>query len=164
MTSPGDRLEALLAAVGPVRATVFGDFCLDAYWRMDPGQVEVSLETGLPVRRVRAQRYALGGAGNVGANLRALGVRRVRAVGLVGDDLFGRHLLELLAAAGVDCAGVARPRAGWQTPVYAKPLVRGAEGPRMDFGGFNRLAPDARAAPYPSQKSCQPGFRGTREV
>ena len=42
---------------------VIGDFCLDAYWFIDPEGSENSLETGLSTRAVRKQRYAPGGAG-----------------------------------------------------------------------------------------------------
>ena len=59
------------------KIAVFGDFCLDAYWDIDEESSELSLETGLPVRRVKTQRYSLGGAGCVpdsdGGWLRARG-------------------------------------------------------------------------------------------
>ena len=78
-----DWLRETLDAIPSARVTVFGDFCLDAYWLIDPDASELSVETGLPVRRVRQQRYSLGAAGNIVANLVALGVGHVRAVGLV---------------------------------------------------------------------------------
>ena len=88
MTAPSSQnwLDLCLARIRKVRAAVFGDFCLDAYWLLEPGERELSVETGLPVRRVQRQRYSLGGAGNVVANLAALGVAEVHAVGLVGRD------------------------------------------------------------------------------
>ena len=145
-TDADDWLEAALAAAARARVAVFGDFCLDAYWTIDPDERERSLETDLPVRRVRTQRYAPGGAGNIASNLAALGVREVRAVGLVGADAFGRLLRDRLAEAGVDAAGLLDLQPDWQTMVYAKPVVAGVEGRRIDFGAFNVLAPAAADA------------------
>ena len=142
--SPSDGgenwLEAALGAIPRARVTVFGDLCLDAYWLIDADESELSVETHLPVRRVRRQRYGLGGAGNVVANLVDLGVGQVRAVGLVGDDLFGRQMLEMLGALRVDTRGMLTGHEGWQTQVYAKPCVGEAEQSRIDFGPFNALA------------------------
>ncbi len=133
------NLPALLGAVTEVRLAVFGDFCLDAYWRVDAEPPPTSLETGLPVRCVRSQRYTLGGAGNVAANLIDLGVRRVSVVGVVGQDLFGETLRRLLVERGADVAGLLEAGDDWQTPVYIKPYVDGAETHRLDFGMFNVL-------------------------
>jgi rfaE bifunctional protein kinase chain/domain len=133
-------LSDALAPLPDLSAAVFGDFCLDAYWQLDAGRVELSIETGLPVQRVRQQRYSLGGAGNVVANLIDLGVGQVRAIGIVGTDPFGAELMRLLRARGaVVDAGMISDEA-WQTLVYAKPITAEAEGRRMDFGGFNVLA------------------------
>ena len=133
-------LEAALASLGRARVTVFGDFCLDAYWQLEPDDSERSVETGLAVRRVRRQSYSLGGAGNIVANLAALGVRRIRPVGVVGDDLFGRQMLRLLADCGAAGEGMLVD-ADWQTLVYCKPRIRGQEQERIDFGGFSELSP-----------------------
>ena len=51
-TSAPDWMEAALARIGKVKVAVFGDFCLDAYWIIEPGESEISVETGLPVRMV----------------------------------------------------------------------------------------------------------------
>src|ERR1700742_2974078 len=97
-----EALEKLAAA----RVAVFGDFCLDAYWLLDSAAPETSVETGLPIRRVRTQRYSPGGAGNVVANLLAIGVKQVHAIGAVGDDLFGKELLRILSAPGAVTSGI----------------------------------------------------------
>ncbi len=133
-------LEQCLASVSRARVTVFGDFCLDAYWRIDEDEGEPSVETGLPVRKVRGQTYSLGGAGNVVANLADLGVAEVRAIGLIGGDLFGRQMLELLAGRGVNTDGLLRSQGNWQTLVYAKPYVGDDEQSRIDFGAFNAVS------------------------
>src|SRR5207253_5548629 len=76
------ELARLLADLANVRISVVGDFCLDAYWHLDEHSAEHSIETNLPILRVEEQRYTLGGAGNVVANLIDLGVREVKAIGV----------------------------------------------------------------------------------
>ncbi len=120
-----------------IKIAVLGDLCLDSYWQL-ADQEELSIETGLPVRRVAAQHYSLGGAGNVMANLHALGIGRISAFGIVGDDLFGQELKKILAGLGADVGGVLTQRQNWQTYVYAKPILKNKELNRIDFGGFNR--------------------------
>ena len=134
-----DWLEECLRGLKNVRVAVFGDFCLDAYWLIDTQRQEISIETGRPVRHVAEQRYSLGGAGNVVANLVALGVGRVHAVGLVGQDLFGSQMLSIFESLGVDSAGVRADQLQWQTMVYAKPYLGEQELDRLDFGGSNRI-------------------------
>ena len=133
------ELERLLHDIANARIAVVGDFCLDAYWFIDPAGEELSVETGLPTRAVREQRYSLGGAGNVVMNLRAMGVKQVSAFGVIGDDPYGAHLLRLLTEHAVDVDGVARQRGGWSTHVYTKPYLGDAEQNRIDFGNFNAL-------------------------
>jgi rfaE bifunctional protein kinase chain/domain len=139
-------LEAALRRVPSARVTVFGDFCLDAYWLIDPDEGELSVETGLPVRRVRVQRYSLGGASNVVANLVDFGVGEVRAVGLVGRDVFGGLLRQMLVELGVDAAGLLDCQEDWQTMVFGKPHIGDREQNRMDFGGFTQVRPETMDA------------------
>lgn len=139
MESPtSTRVASLLKKIARARVAVCGDFCLDAYWQLDNGAMEQSVETGLPVNRVREQRYSAGGAGNVAVNLTALGVAQVTAVGMAGSDPFGERLVALLAQAGVDTSGLHRGQSDWQTCVYAKPYRGDQEQSRMDFGAFNK--------------------------
>jgi len=135
-------LDACLKSCSNARITVFGDFCLDVYWLIDTDECELSVETGLPVRRVREQHYSLGGASNVAANLAALNVGQVRAVGLIGNDIFGTKLLSLLSALNVDCTGMLQSQGDWQTMVFSKPCIGDAEQNRIDFGGFNVPGPE----------------------
>lgn len=138
-TAASPWLDDLLRALPETRVAVFGDLCLDAYWDLQEGSTEVSLETGRIVRRVERTRYSPGGASNVAANLAALGVSHVRVVGLVGEDVFGDELLGQLAARGLDTTGVIRAPAPWHTWVYAKPYLGDEEQDRLDFG--SRLPP-----------------------
>jgi len=132
----------LVDAFAQARVAIFGDLCIDAYWLLDARE-ERSLETGLPVRHVGSQRYGLGAAGNVAANAAALGPARVELIGLVGADVFGDLLVNTADELGISTSGVVRA-VGWQTMVYAKPIVGaqvngGVEDQRFDFGAGNRL-------------------------
>lgn len=142
MTKPlGASLETRLPAFRSLRVTLFGDFCVDAYWDIEPGTNQNSIETGLPVREVGRQRYSLGAAGNVATALRALGVGTVRAVGVCGADPFGRRLLEEMATVGIDSSGMVVLPSPWETLVYAKPYVDTVEESRLDFGSMGMLPP-----------------------
>lgn len=137
---PANRLHDLLAGMNSARIGVLGDFCVDSYYHVDVTASEPSLETGISTRPVRAQRHTLGGAGNVLANLHALGVRQLSAFAVIGPDMQGRELQRLLDEHGVNRAGVVAQPDGWQTNSYLKPIVEGKECHRYDFGIFNRLA------------------------
>ena len=138
-----ERLEELLQQIRSARIGVIGDFCVDAYWTIDPSLSEISVETGLPTRAVRLQRYSAGGAGNVANNLLSMGVTHVRAFGIAGSDLFGREMLRILGAAGVDTRGILVQEHGWDTPVYVKPVQGDEELNRIDLGRANTLHGDA---------------------
>ena len=139
---PLPELEAWLARFAGIHVGVIGDFALDAYWTIEPAAALPSVETGLPTQPIAEQRYAAGAAGNVVANLVALGCARVAAFGVVGRDPWGAELLRILQELGADVGGMARQERDWATVVYAKPHVGGREQSRIDFGDFNRLRAD----------------------
>ena len=140
-----DEVDDLLRAIRPLRVAVIGDFCLDVYLALDPAAAEISVETGLPTRPVAEQRYSLGGAGNVAANLRALGCREVRAYGVIGADPYGAEMARILRGAGIGADGLLTQSAAWDTCAYTKVLETGPAGRResnrIDYGAFNRLRP-----------------------
>ena len=142
-----DDVDDLLTDIRPMRVAVIGDFCLDVYLVLDPAAAEISVETGLPTRPVAEQRYSLGGAGNVAANLAALGCTRVRAFGVIGEDPFGAEMARILRRTGIDTGGVLTQGEGWDTCAYTKVLEEGKAGQResnrIDYGTFNRLRPDS---------------------
>ena len=72
---------------------VFGDIILDIFLY---GEVNrISPEAPIPVVEIKSETRALGGAGNVAANLSALGVK-AHLIGLIGRDLEGEHIKNLL--------------------------------------------------------------------
>jgi rfaE bifunctional protein kinase chain/domain len=132
------RIRQILAKIANVAVAVYGDFCLDAYWLLDPRGSEVSEETGLHARAVAKHYYSLGGASNVVANLAALQPRAIQAIGVIGDDLFGRELCRQLEGLGVDTKCLIVQRESFDTVTFGKPYVEDTEEPRIDFGFFNR--------------------------
>ena len=138
------RLKDILKLYRDARIAVIGDFCLDVYWMLDMSASERSIETNKKTQPVREQRYTLGGAGNVVANLHDLGVGEIHAFGIVGDDPFGQQMLSLLKEKS-NCDNVPISNSdSWQTLTYCKPFIGYEELQRLDFGSFNRL-PDSSA-------------------
>jgi D-beta-D-heptose 7-phosphate kinase/D-beta-D-heptose 1-phosphate adenosyltransferase len=93
------RLAELLAGLPAAQVLVVGDLILDRY--ADGKATRVSPEAPVLVFEAGAERYLLGGACNVAANLRELGASAA-VLGVVGDDEGGRQLRQLLADAGID--------------------------------------------------------------
>lgn len=87
------RLVDLLPSLSAGRTLVVGDLMLDRYVT---GTVDrVSPEAPIPVMRVDDEDEMLGGAGNVARNIASLG-GQATLVALIGDDLSGQRLAELL--------------------------------------------------------------------
>ena len=88
-----EQLKKILKDISSVKIALVGDFCLDAYWFIDEAMSEISVETNEATRPVRQQSYSLGGAGNVTNNLADLGVKDIRAFGVIGTDPFGTEMV-----------------------------------------------------------------------
>lgn len=102
-TFDADSLLVALARVGRPRVAVVGDLILDRYVVGDVARI--SPEAPIPVLAARREELRLGGAGNVAANLAAMGAE-VAMVALVGDDGLGRAVRELLEDLSIDASGV----------------------------------------------------------
>ena len=97
------RLKRLLPRLKGRRIGVLGDLMLDRYlWGTAS---RLSPEAAVPVVDFAEQSECLGGAGNVAANLAALGAK-VEAFGVIGEDEPGRALRSCLRAAGIREQGV----------------------------------------------------------
>jgi rfaE bifunctional protein kinase chain/domain len=97
-----------------------------------------------------AEAYSPGGAANVAANLAALGVGHVRAIGVLGHDWRGDILRRELTARGVDASAVVRSPQR-TSPTYIKPIRRGyggaqQEDSRLDFQDVTPLPADLEDA------------------
>src|SRR2546426_9914869 len=97
------RLKRLIPRLRGKRMGVLGDLMLDRYlWGTAS---RLSPEAAVPVVDFVEQSECLGGAGNVAANLAALGAK-AEAFGAAGNDRPGRALQKCLRAAGIADKGV----------------------------------------------------------
>lgn len=131
-----DRLEALLARIGEVRAVLIGDLCLDVYWFADMTKSVLSRETAHFPLPVTEERMSAGAGGNAAADMAAL-CPNVIPVGVVGKDWRGDSLLRVLSEGGMDVSRILRLD-GRMTSAYCKPMRMGylgipTEDPRLDF-------------------------------
>jgi len=104
-----ERLDQILAAAAGLRVLVVGDLMLDLY--LSGSVSRISPEAPVPVVQVSEERSAVGGAGNVAANLAALGAR-CTLVGYVGEDGAGLELRQILDEVGdgrITASLVSRP-------------------------------------------------------
>lgn len=85
------------------RAIVLGDIMLDQYLY---GEVNrISQEAPVPIVHFLEEKYTLGGAGNLAANLVGLGAR-VFLTGTVGNDEKGKIILQLIKNLGMSTEGI----------------------------------------------------------
>lgn len=123
-----DHLIDLVQRLGTPRILVIGDVILDRYVEGSAGRV--SPEAPVLVFDWGSQRTLLGGAGNVAANLVALGASTALC-GVVGSDDAARELLQLLSNEGIETGPLvvddARP-----TTVKSRFVSRTAQVLRVD--------------------------------
>ena len=154
------RLKTILNQFQDQRILVVGDFYLDAYWYIDKTCSTLSLETPWHTNPVVEQRYSPGAAGTVTNNLKALGVGEVYTLGVIGEDGFGRTLLDCLQANGcLTDFMIQVPR--WVTPTYLKPIHRGyegveTEGPRFDIENQSAMDGTVETAVIDALQNCMP--------
>src|SRR5580698_99729 len=97
------RLKRLVPRLRGKRVGVVGDLMLDRYlWGTAS---RLSPEAAVPVVDFVSQSECLGGAGNVAANLAALGAR-VEMFGAIGADEAGRALQKCLRVGNIIEKGV----------------------------------------------------------
>src|SRR5262245_6850420 len=103
--SDSRSLRALVERFAGRRLLVLGALMLDRYlW----GRVDrISPEAPVPVVEIERESETLGGAGNVAANLQALGAEPI-LVGVVGSDGDGARLIEALRTRGVATDAIVR--------------------------------------------------------
>ena len=91
-----ENVKKILENIHNVKAAVYGDFCLDAYWIMNARGSEVSVETGLPAEAVDRHYYTLGGASNIVANVAALEPAYIAAIDQRNTTRRWRRTLDIL--------------------------------------------------------------------
>jgi len=130
------RIKHILDSFPRMKIAVVGDYFLDKWLVIDRRLDEVSVETGLPAYQVIGKRIFAGACGTVLANLSALDVGELYAVGFIGDDGEGFELLRDLHAKRVNTDHLIRS-ARIMTPTYTKPMFlengKETESNRLDF-------------------------------
>jgi D-glycero-beta-D-manno-heptose-7-phosphate kinase len=97
------RIDQILDRFDGRRIAVLGDVMLDRFFR---GTVSrISPEAPVPVVDIDEESEYPGGAANVGFNLVRLGARPL-LLGIIGDDMSGRHLHDLLERLGIGADGL----------------------------------------------------------
>lgn len=135
------RLDSLLSAFRTKRLLVVGDVMLDEFiW----GAVSrISPEAPVPVVEVKSEDAYPGGAANVARNLLPF-CAQVSVSGLVGEDSFASELDGLLAASGINTAGLLRDPE-YQTIVKTRIVARNQQVVRIDREKRRALSDAMRA-------------------
>ncbi|MSR58166.1 MAG: carbohydrate kinase [Planctomycetaceae bacterium] len=128
-------LRRILASLPNLAIGVVGDIFLDKYLDLDASLTETSVETGLNAYQIARVRCYAGAGGTVLNNLRALGVGRLCALSVIGDDGEGFELSRALRTQQVSIEGVLASSQR-MTPTYTKPMLSQATGPAREL---NRL-------------------------
>jgi rfaE bifunctional protein kinase chain/domain len=119
------RLEQFLNRLPHLTIGVLGDLFLDRYLDIDATLTEPSIETGLDAYQVVRIRNSPGAAGTVINNLAALGVKRICAISLMGEDGEGddlRRALDDLGIVDTNWVFLCASRT-FHTPTYTKPML-----------------------------------------
>ncbi len=123
-----NRAKDIFAKMAGQRVLVAGDLILDCFVY---GTVSrVSPEAPVPVVEVTGEKYMPGGAGNVCANVAALGGQCL-AAGVLGKDEHGAELKRVFSAMNIDC-GAVYELAGAQTAVKTRVIAERQQVVRVD--------------------------------
>ena len=122
------RLRRLIPRLRGKRMVVLGDLMLDRY--VVGTASRLSPEAAVPIVDFIEQTQRLGGAGNVAANLAALGAR-VECFGVTGEDEPGEALRRILAAESIGNKGVLADK-GRITTVKTRIIARHQQIVRVD--------------------------------
>src|SRR6202795_1922270 len=132
------RLKRLIPKLRGKRMGVLGDLMLDRYlWGT---ATRLSPEAAVPVVDFVSQSECLGGAGNVAANLAALGAH-VETFGAIGTDEAGRAFQKCLRTGGIIEKGVV-PDPKRVTTVKTRIIARHQQVVRVDHERREALRPE----------------------
>jgi len=118
----------ILEAFAGKKILVVGDVMLDIYLWGDVRRI--SPEAPVPVVEMRRRSHICGGAGNVAANVAALG-GKVSLAGVIGDDADGLKLRESLQSLGIEPAGLVEA-AGRPTTTKLRVVAHNQQIARVD--------------------------------
>jgi rfaE bifunctional protein kinase chain/domain len=98
-----DKVRQIIQEGRQPNILVIGDLMIDHYVWGDA--TRLSPEAPVPVVNVKSESTTLGGAANVAQNLIALGAK-VTLGGLIGDDVSGQQLTDILEQEGIDTCAI----------------------------------------------------------
>ncbi len=124
-----ERVEEYTKRFASTRISVLGDVMLDRYFWGDVDRI--SPEAPVPIVRVSRRSARLGGAANVAANLRALGVD-VKITGVVGDDREAGEVRRMVTDLGINGDGLIETP-GRETTEKVRIIARNQQVVRADF-------------------------------
>lgn len=136
------RLNEILNGIEGKRILVIGDVMLDVYiW----GAVErISPEAPVPVVEVEGETKRLGGAGNVAANVRAIGAKPI-LISLVGQDDDGDYLIKFMKSSGISPDNILR-NSDRKTTVKSRIIAHSQQVVRVDRESPHNVANDELAS------------------
>lgn len=133
-------LDKLFPLIRDIKVVIIGDFCVDIYWIADMRRSVLSRETPHYPLPIVQERTSPGAAGNVAANLKALGVKNVNVIGVIGSDWRGECLKSEFRKRDIPTEGLCVDSSRF-TNAYCKPMKKGymdveVEESRLDFENF----------------------------
>ena len=69
-----------------------------------------------------------------------MGIKDIRAFGVIGTDPFGAEMLRIMNNTGIGTGNMLVQKEIWHTHTYAKPYIDDRELNRVDFGNYNQLS------------------------
>lgn len=134
------RFAELVSNFEGKRVLVVGDLMLDEYlWG---GVSRISPEAPVPIVEVTSESIRPGGAANVASNIASLGGKPV-LVGVVGRDVPGKRLLELIAGLGLDASSIVETK-NRQTTLKSRVIAHSQQVVRVDRENTQGLDEETR--------------------
>lgn len=145
-----EKLEKVFGNIGDIRVMLLGDMCVDIYWSCDMTKSTLSRETPHFPYPVTQERMSPGAGGNVVSCMNALGVKKLKAAGIISSDWRGECLKNIFAQSGIDSGCLINRDDGF-TNAYIKPMLRGYSGEeyeasRIDFENHSPISTEAENA------------------
>ncbi len=107
MQAQKSKYQEIVEKFKATKVLVFGDIMLDLYIRGDAERI--SPEAPVPIVFERSREYSLGGAGNVAANIAALG-GKVTLLGIIGSDNEGKMIQKVCGQSGIATRFIRSPK------------------------------------------------------
>lgn len=131
-------LENIFAIAKDKKIFIIGDLMLDRYLLGDVSRI--SPEAPVQVFDINKSEYRLGGAANVGYNVKTLGSNPI-LIGVIGEDIEGELLFEEVNNLGFDTSGLIK-ESGRPTTCKTRVISNSHHLLRIDSESKNDIRPD----------------------